>query len=125
MDDLEEEFLKVYDTLDSAKYLLEGGFKEGAVNRIYYAYFWAAKSLLYHKNVFVKSHSGTQSKFAEIFIKTGIIPEKYGKYLGILEDKRQLADYESTNDFAKEQIEEMINWTEEFLAYIKQNIEKL
>jgi uncharacterized protein (UPF0332 family) len=125
MNDLEEDFLKVYDTLESAKYLLKGGFVEGAVNRIYYAYFYAAKSLLSHKDIYVKSHTGTQSKFAETFIKTGLIPEKYGKYLGKLEDKRQLADYESTNDFTKEDVQEMITWTEDFLEYIKQNIERL
>jgi uncharacterized protein (UPF0332 family) len=111
MNDLEEDFLKSYDILESAKVLLETGFEDGAVNRIYYAYFWAVKGLLSQKDIYVKSHTGTQSKFAETFIKTGLIPEKYGKYLGKLEDKRQLADYESTNDFTKEEIQEMIGWT--------------
>ncbi|PWK22949.1 uncharacterized protein (UPF0332 family) [Arcicella aurantiaca] len=125
MNDLEEGFLKAYDTLESAKILLETGFESGAVNRIYYAYFWAVRGLLSQKDIFVKSHTGTQTKFAETYIKTGIIPEKYGKYLGRLEDKRTLADYEAINDFTKEEVKEMISWTEDFLAFVKENIEKL
>jgi len=125
MNDLEEGFLKAYDTLESAKVLLETGFESGAVNRIYYAYFWAVRGLLSQKDIFVKSHTGTQTKFAETYIKTGIIPEKYGKYLGRLEDKRTLADYEAINDFTKEEVKEMITWTEDFLAFVKENIEKL
>jgi uncharacterized protein (UPF0332 family) len=125
MNDLEEDFLKSYDILESAKVLLETGFEDGAVNRIYYAYFWAVKGLLSQKDIFVKSHSGTQAKFAETYIKTGIIPEKYGKYLGRLEDKRTLADYEAINDFTKEEVQEMITWTEDFLAFVKENTEKL
>jgi uncharacterized protein (UPF0332 family) len=125
MNDLEEDFLKSYDILESAKVLLETGFEDGAVNRIYYAYFWAVKGLLSQKDIFVKSHSGTQAKLAETYIKTGIIPEKYGKYLGRLEDKRTLADYEAINDFTKEEVLEMINWTEEFLSFVKENVDKL
>jgi uncharacterized protein (UPF0332 family) len=125
MNDLEEGLLKATDTLESAKVLLETGFESGAVNRTYYAYFWAVRGILSQKDVFVKSHTGTQTKFAEVYIKTGIIPEKYGKYLGTLEDKRTLADYEAICDFTKEEVQEMIDWTEEFLEFIKHNVEKL
>ena len=124
MNDLNESLLKAHNSLESAKALLEIGFEDGAVNRTYYAYFWAVRGLLLEKDIFVKSHSGTQSKFAEHFIKTRIIPEKYGKYLGRLEDKRVLADYEVGTNFTKAEVQEMIDWTQEFLDYIKQNIEK-
>ena len=124
MNDLQEALLKANDNLESAKALLEIGFEEGAVNRTYYAYFWAVRGVLLEKDIFVKSHSGTQSKFAEHFIKTGIVAEKYGKYLGRLEDKRVLADYEFDTHFSKEEVQEMIEWTQEFLDYIKQDIDK-
>lgn len=39
--------------------------------------------------------------------------------------KRQNADYDLGSDFTKEEVQEMIDWTQEFLGYIKQNIEKL
>ena len=49
MNDLEEALLKAYDNLESAKALLEIGFEEGAVNRKYYAYFWAVRGVLLEK----------------------------------------------------------------------------
>jgi uncharacterized protein (UPF0332 family) len=51
MNDLEEGFLKAYDKLESAKVLLETGFESGAVNRIYYAYFWAVRGILSQKDI--------------------------------------------------------------------------
>jgi hypothetical protein len=36
-----------------------------------------------------------------------------------------LADYEAINDSTKEEVKEMITWTEDFLAFVKENIEKL
>lgn len=119
MNDLDESLLKAFDNLESAKTLLKSGFEEGAVNRTYYAYFWVVRGLLPEKDILEKSHSGTQTKFAEHYTKTGIIPEKYGKYLGRLEDKRNLADFEVDTHFTKEEVQEMIGWTEEFLAFVK------
>ena len=49
MNDLDESLLKAHDNLESAKALLEIGFEEGAVNRTYYAYFWAVRGLLLEK----------------------------------------------------------------------------
>lgn len=49
MNDLEEGFLKAYDTLESAKVLIETGFESGAVNRIYYAYFGQLEDYYFRK----------------------------------------------------------------------------
>ena len=39
--------------------------------------------------------------------------------------KRQNADYDLISSFTEEEIQEMIVWTEEFLTFVKENIEKL
>jgi uncharacterized protein (UPF0332 family) len=96
-----------------------------SVNRCYYAYFWLARTLLFKKDIFVKSHNGVKTKFSELFIKTGIVPEKYGKNLSELMNDRQDADYDLESSFSEEEVQEMINWTEEFLNFVKENIDKL
>jgi uncharacterized protein (UPF0332 family) len=116
---------KAEDFLITAKDNLMYDHLLGAVNRCYYAYFWIVRGLLFEKDVFVKSHSGVKLKFSELFIKTQIIPDKYGYYLSKLMTKRQNADYDLGSDFTKEDVEEMITWTDDFLEYIKQNIERL
>jgi uncharacterized protein len=81
--------------------------------------------LLFKKDIFVKSHNGVKTKFSELFIKTGIVPEKYGKNLSELMNDRQDADYDLESSFSEEEVQEMINWTEEFLDFVKENIDKL
>ena len=60
MNDLDESLLKAHDSLESAKALLKIGFEEGAVNRTYYAYFWAVRGLLLEKDIFVISFGYTK-----------------------------------------------------------------
>jgi uncharacterized protein (UPF0332 family) len=117
--------LKSEDFLETGKDDLKANHILATINRCYYAYFWLARALLFKKDIFVKTHNGVKSKFSELYIKTDIIPEIYGKRLAKLMDYRQNADYDLENDFTKEEVQEMINWTEEFLAFVKENIDKL
>lgn len=96
-----------------------------SVTSCYYACFWLAKALISKKEIFVKTHKGVKSKFSELYIKTGIIPEIYGKTLSKLMDYRQDADYDLEPDFKVEEVQEMITWTEDFLSFVKENIDKL
>ena len=122
---LQNAILKADDFLETAKDNLKYNHLLAAVNRCYYSYFWVARGLLFEKNIFVKSHSGIKSKFSELFIKTQLIPDKYGYYLSQLMTKRQNADYDLVSSFTIEEVQEMIIWTEEFLDFVKENINKL
>lgn len=122
---IELAILKSEDFLETGKDDLKANHISATVNRCYYAYFWLAKTLLFKKDIFVKTHNGVKSKFSELYIKTEIIPEIYGKYLAKLMDYRQEADYDLESSFSEEEVQEMINWTEEFLAFVKENIDKL
>lgn len=122
---IELAILKSEDFLETGKDDLKSDHILAAVNRCYYAYFWLARTLLFKKDIFVKTHNGVKSKFSELYIKTDIIPEIYGKRLAKLMDYRQEADYDLESGFTEEEVQEMINWTEEFLAFVKENIEKL
>ena len=122
---LQNAILKADDFLETAKDNVKLDHLLAAVNRCYYSYFWLARGLLFEKNIFVKTHSGVKSKFSELYIKTQLIPDKYGYYLSQLMTKRQTADYDLISSFSEEEVQEMINWTEEFLSFVKENIEKL
>lgn len=122
---IELAILKSEDFLETGKDDLKFNHILAAVNRCYYAYFWLAKTLLFKKDIFVKTHNGVKSKFSELYIKTDIIPEIYGKRLAQLMDYRQEADYNLESSFSEEEVKEMITWTEDFLAFVKENIENL
>jgi uncharacterized protein (UPF0332 family) len=82
-----------YKTLEAARVLADGAYWNSAVNRLYYAVFYAVNALLTLNKIQPKSHSATRSQFALHFVKTGKIDKKYGRLLSELFDLRQKGDY--------------------------------
>ncbi len=59
------------ETLKEVGVLIENQFWNSAVNRLYYACFYAAGALLVREGVEATSHSGMRQKFGQLFVKTG------------------------------------------------------
>jgi len=53
-----------YKTIDAAKVLAENGFWNSAVNRLYYAVFYAVNALLVMNDIYSKSHASAKSQFS-------------------------------------------------------------
>lgn len=88
---------QAHETLAEADQLLASQAFRGAVNRLYYAAFYAARALLALREVDSARHSGLISLFQQHFIKTGLLAAEIGKTLARAFEKRQNSDYE---DFA-------------------------
>lgn len=58
--------------------------------------------------------------FSLHFIKTGDIPERFKDSFAILFDHRQIVDYDVDGDFPLEEINHLIQLSEEFLAFINE-----
>jgi uncharacterized protein len=86
-------------TYDAARVLADNGFWNSAVNRLYYALFYAVNALLVSNNIQTKSHSATKTQFSLLFVKTGKFDKKYGRLLAELFDWRQKGDYENIFDY--------------------------
>ena len=85
-------------TVASAKLLFDAADLNGACNRAYYAMFDAARAALLTleeplQSEVIKTHSGLITAFSLYLIKTGRIPEQYGKALRQVEQIRLIADY--------------------------------
>ncbi len=83
---------------ESANLLLADGDIDGACDRAYYAMFNAARAALLAANVGItqdigKTHSGLISAFGLQLVKTGRIPNEFGKSLNRAEEIRLIADY--------------------------------
>ena len=79
-----------------------------------------AKGILVSKKIVVKTHSGLNSEFNRVFIKTQIIPQKFGKYLNFLFTERQTADYEPEEEISKEEVDKALQMVEEFINFVKE-----
>ncbi len=111
-----------YKTVDAAKVLAEKGFWNSAVNRLYYAVFYAVNALLVFNNIETKSHSATKSKFSLHFVKTGKFDKKYGKLLAELYDWRQKGDYENIFDYDSESVKPLFEPVSEMIKLIDAEI---
>ena len=80
---------------ESARALLSIGDRNGAVNRAYYAMFYAAHAALEHRGVEVASskHGTLVRRFGEHLVKTGLLPRALGTSLNGMLELRQKGDY--------------------------------
>ena len=108
------------DTLDDAKLLAQNQRYKGAMNRCYYAYFYMAKGMLISEGIVSKTHSGLNSEFNRIFIKTNLIPKEFGKNLNSLFSMRQAADYEPEEEIGKGEVDKALQMVEEFINFVKE-----
>ncbi len=73
-------------------------------------------------DIFVKSHSGVKSKFHELIIKQNKVDSKSGKLFNQLFDNRHDADYQDFVVFTKENVDDLIQRTKDFITELKQLI---
>ncbi len=68
-------------SLDAAWTLLDEGNYEFSSSRSYYSAFYSIQALLLTKNITYSKHSGVIAGFSEHFIRNGVFPAQYAKYI--------------------------------------------
>ena len=81
------------ETLHEAHILLAEHASRGAVNRAYYAMFYAVLAILATKGLGSSKHSGAISLFDREFVKLGDLSKKSSRSLHMAFEHRQRADY--------------------------------
>ena len=82
------------DAVASAQYNLDGEFYGVAVNRAYYAFFYAATALLLTLDMTRSKHAGVLAAFREQFVKPGEFPLEDSRAYGEAFELRNVTDYE-------------------------------
>ncbi len=90
--------------LREADVLIERGHFEGALNRVYYAAFYAARALLATRNLDSSRHSGAIALFQEHFVRTGVIAQETARALPRAFEKRQTSDYGDYSEPSSEEV---------------------
>ena len=95
-----------------------------AINRIYYACFYAASAvLLAGGETFVK-HSGVRSAVHQHLVKTGKIPGELGEFYDRAFDDRMEVDYQVTPSPEPGEVLSQIQEAEQFVATMKRILGK-
>lgn len=109
-------------TLSEANVIKDLGYLSTALNRYYYACFYAVTALLLTRELNPKTHAGVRTLFSLHFVQTAIVPFEFGQFYGQLFDKRQRSDYDDYLDAEKETVDNLSVLAIEFIDKIKKII---
>lgn len=102
----------------------ENGFYNTAVNRMYYACYYAASALLISAKIIVKSHEGVRQQLGMHFVQSGLIPPELGRFYSRLFSKRSTGDYDDFVNHTLQTVEELYPQAVLFVDVIKAYIDK-
>ncbi|MBL7164447.1 MAG: HEPN domain-containing protein [Anaerolineales bacterium] len=105
--------------LEVAQVMLANDFYPSAINRAYYAIFYAANALLVTNNMTQAKHSGVISVFRQHFVKTGLIDPEFSKIYGRAMEDRHESDYELESPISKEDAQENLNGAVKFVSEVE------
>ena len=102
---------------------LDGDDAGAAVNRAYYAAFYAATAALVGEGDKPKSHAGTHPLFHKRFVATGQIGPEVGSVLVYAFNLRQRADYEAIAVTDSAAAADLLKDVKEFVEVVREMVE--
>ncbi len=109
-------FQRAKETLEEIPYLKQQGYYNTAVNRLYYACYYAAVALLILHEINPGTHSGVKQMIGLHFVATGRLSRELGRSFSLLFERRHSSDYD---DFAYSSAEEIDELAPKAAAFIK------
>jgi uncharacterized protein (UPF0332 family) len=106
----------------AARHLEENGDIEFAIGRAYYAMFYIAEAMLNEKDLRFSKHGGVHGAFGEPIIKTGLMDQKYHRWLLSAFNRRIVGDYGIEAVFTSEEAQEAITQAIDFLDAAKKQL---
>jgi uncharacterized protein (UPF0332 family) len=109
---------RAWDTFDDAKILAANEKWNSAINRLYYASYYAVMALLLKNGLKPTTHNGAKTNFTQHFIKTEIIDKALGTLYAQLFTYRQKGDYDDLFDFDGNKVKPLFDPTEKLINKI-------
>jgi len=116
---------KSLESLEAARRDLSAESLSFAINRAYYAVFYAVSALLLEEGHRFQKHRGVRAAFNQHFIKTQRLDRKGGDLYNRLFRDRQEGDYIEFTKFDAQYVADQIKGCEELLAQIRPLIKTL
>jgi uncharacterized protein (UPF0332 family) len=117
--------LRAKETLDEVQQiLLQNNLYNTAVNRLYYASYYAVSALLINQGYQSKTHSGTKQLFGLHFVKPGIVSAAAGDFYSEIFDLRQNSDYGDFVIFEKDEVLSLLQPAQKLIAGITEILSK-
>jgi len=111
---------KAQESPRAARLLAEQAFFGFAVSRAYYFMFYVAQALLLKDGLTFSKHSALIAAFGQHFVKSGLAPQEFHRYLIEGQSSRNLSDYDTGAAFSRDQTAVHIERAERFLELAQQ-----
>ena len=115
---------KAEEALESGQSELTAGRLDFAVNRAYYACFYAASAVLLEMGKKFVKHSGLRGAVHRDLVKSGLLDPRWGKVFDRTFENRQSADYAALWDFELEQVREIVKESDGFVRQMEQLLQE-
>jgi len=112
------------DSIGAAKLLLESGYPGFSASRSYYAMFYAAEAVLLDRSVSFSKHSAVIAAFGMHYVKTGLVPSEYHRFLTEAFSLRHSGDYGQRGSVTLGHAQEQVSRAERFLKIVEDLMEQ-
>jgi len=110
---------RAIESLSAAKLMLENGMLTSAMNRIYYAMFYAVQAVLITKNASFSKHGQVKGYFNKEFVHKGIFSVSLGKIYNRVFEYRQKFDYVDFEIPTTDMVNEFIKHATDFIGEVE------
>lgn len=107
------------ESLASARREYEYGAYSFAINRLYYAIFYATSAALLERQFSFVKHSGLRAAFHREFIKTELLDSEWGRFYDELFEDRQEGDYLAFITFERSYVDIQLKRGAQFLTQLR------
>lgn len=111
------------EALDAAELNLANGLHRSAINRAYYAMFYAVLALLAVRQAETSRHSGAIAQFDQLYVKPALLPRDFSRWLHDAFLHRQASDYGVELSVSRDEIDTLLVRARDFLAGVKEYLD--
>lgn len=108
-------FNRAEETLTEVPFLKQQGYYNTAINRLYYACYYAAVALLVKHGINPSTHSGVKQMIGMHFVATGRLSRELGRCFSLLFERRHSSDYDDFVYSSEEEIDELLPKAKSFI----------
>lgn len=110
---------RAQETLAEVDYLKYQGYYNTAVNRLYYACYYAAVALMVSNHLYPVTHAGVRQMLGMHFVSTGKLTKEAGRCFSMLFERRTTSDYDDFAYSTLEEVDELQPKASNFITEVK------
>lgn len=111
-------YQRALETLEEVPFLKQQGYYNTAINRLYYACYYAAVALLIKHEINPSTHAGVKQMIGMHFVATGRLSREVGRSFSLLFERRHSSDYDDFAYSSAEEIDELLPKAKAFIDAI-------